>query len=121
MGWTAKRPGDDGKPRYRATWLAPGSVEGRRGPQDFIRPPQVAVLPLEFGDPTCLVAGDARPVAFVDLGLLHPVAQRLGIDPELLTDPPQRFRPSRRVPPQVDRQPDRLAPEARPGTSSVLP
>jgi hypothetical protein len=29
-------------------------------------------------------------VTFVDLGLLHPVPQRLGVDPELLTDPTQR-------------------------------
>lgn len=41
-----------------------------------------SVLPFELGDALCLSAGDARSVALVDLSLLDPVAQRLGVDPE---------------------------------------
>jgi hypothetical protein len=60
-------------------------------------------------------------VSFVDLGLGHPVAQRLGIDPQLLTDPPQSPRPGRRVTPGVDCQPDRPLPKLIGATSSVPP
>jgi hypothetical protein len=65
-----------------------------------------ALLLLELSDPTPFVAGDTRSVALIDLSLLDPVAQRLGIDPELLADPAQRPRPCRGFTTRVDRQPE---------------
>ena len=52
-------------------------------PEDLIRAPQLGVLPLE-PPVSALLAGDARPLPCVDLGLAHPFAQRLrGSDPQL--------------------------------------
>src|SRR5664280_2786599 len=49
--------------------------------------------------------------AGVDLGLGHPTAQRLRVDPQLLTDPPARAGTRRRVLPGVQRHPDRPLPQ----------
>jgi hypothetical protein len=51
---------------------------------------QLPALPLQLRDPLRVVGRGARPDAAVDLGLGHPVAQRLGIDAQLLADPGQR-------------------------------
>src|SRR3954468_12377705 len=51
---------------------------------------QLPALPLQLRDPPRVLGRGARPDAAVDLGLGHPVAQRLGIDAQLLADPGRR-------------------------------
>ena len=76
--------------------------------------------PLELRDLFGLGRRDSGPVALVDLDLLDPVAQRLGIDPQLLADPTQGTASSGRVTPPIDRHPERSLPKLL-GISSVLP
>ena len=51
----------------------------------LVGPPQLADLTLQLSDALRLSGCDTAPVALVNLGLADPVAQGLGIDPELLT------------------------------------
>src|SRR4051812_36266969 len=51
------------------------------------------------------------PGATVDLSLGHPVAQRLGVDPQLLTDPGQRAGTGGRIPPRLHRHPGGTLPQ----------
>src|SRR4051812_19570292 len=106
-------------------WSAGGAVElrreeSRRAPQNGVRPAQLTNLALELGKPARLVGGGARTGSLIDLGLGHPVAQRLGVDAQLLADPGQRTRAGGRItpPPPPSGWP---APAARRGTSSVPP
>lgn len=85
--------------RGSGSWL-------RRGAQDLVGTPQLTVLPLELGDATCFLAGDAWPGAFVDLDLLDPVAQRLGVVPSCS--------PTRR------NGPDRVAGSRRASTANLI-
>ena len=64
--------------------------KSRCGLQDRIRPAQLPVLPLQLHQPTPIIAGDSRSGAGIDLGLLHPAAQRVTVDAQLLTDPATR-------------------------------
>ncbi len=69
---------------------APPQRKPTRGLQDRIRPPQLAVLPLQLHQPTPIIAGHPRLSAGIDLGLLHPTAQRVTVDAQLLPDPTTR-------------------------------
>src|SRR3970282_708455 len=54
---------------------------------------ELAVLPLELLHPGPLLGRQPRPLAAVDLGLVDPLAQGLGADPELAGDPGHRAEP----------------------------
>jgi hypothetical protein len=60
--------------------------ESRRGREDLIGPPQLADLPLQDLQPRTLVADQPRTETTIGLGPAHPLAQRLGRDPELGRD-----------------------------------
>jgi hypothetical protein len=64
--------------------------KSRRGLQDRIRPPQLTVLPLQLHQPTPIITRHPRPGAGIDLGLLHPAAQRIPVDTQLLPNPTTR-------------------------------
>ncbi|MGW3892496.1 pentapeptide repeat-containing protein [Micromonospora chokoriensis] len=76
--------------------------ETRRGLQDLVGPPQLTHFPFEGSEVFHVAASGARPVTDVGLGLLHPRAQRLRMNPELTNDPPDR---ADRVSAGLDRQP----------------
>src|SRR6187551_1481814 len=67
------------------------AVELRRGEKrrcrlhDLVRSQQLTNLSFELVNSLRLGGCDARSVALVDLDLLNPVAQRLGIEAQLLT------------------------------------
>jgi len=50
-------------------------AKSRRALEDRVRPPQLAVLPLQFSQPRPLIGGQARRRAGVNARLLHPVPQ----------------------------------------------
>lgn len=83
----------------------------RRALQNRVRPAQLSHLTLELGQPGRVIGRHARPVALVNLGLDHPVAQRLGVDAQLLADPLQRPGPGGWVTPRVDHHPGRSLPQ----------
>src|ERR1700691_4978262 len=58
-------------------------------PQDLIRPPQLTVFPLQLRDPHLILCRGTRPRPVIDLGLLHPAAQRLGVNAQLAAHPGQ--------------------------------
>jgi len=60
------------KPKQSSRSHSPGAVHGS---------------PAQLHQPTPIIAGNTRPSAGIDLGLLHPAAQRIPIDTQLLTDP----------------------------------
>ena len=63
--------------------------EKRRRPQDLVGSAELFDLTLKISDSTGFLAGHAGPVPLIDLGLDHPVPQRLRVDPQLSPDPPQ--------------------------------
>src|ERR671911_668924 len=62
--------------------------ESRRRFQDRVRPAQLAHLPLQLRDPGLLRRVHPGRLPLLDPGLLDPVPQRVGVDPQLLTDTP---------------------------------
>lgn len=64
---------------------APCRERRSRAPQDYVRPPQPAHLPLELGHPADLVAGRPGLLASVDLGVGQPGAQPVRIELRSLT------------------------------------
>ncbi len=64
--------------------------QGDRALQDRVGSSQLSDLFLKLLDPLCLVGGGAGPGALVDLGLLDPGAQSLGVDTQLIGDPADR-------------------------------
>src|SRR5918995_2328277 len=94
--------------------------ESRRRFQDRVRPAQLAHLPLQLRDPGLLRRVHPGRLPLLDPGLLDPVPQRVGVDPQLLTDTPAGG---------VDRQAltvlvDQVAHEAnrtRPNLVGILP
>jgi len=66
--------------------LSPGREESRRALEDLVGPSQLAVLPLQLDQPPALLGGQPWPLTLVDLGLLDPIAHRLGPNPELTSD-----------------------------------
>ncbi len=63
------------------------AVKCRRRLQDGVRSARLTVLPFQLADPPRIRRRPARPPAGIDLGLLHPVPQRLRTDTELLDHP----------------------------------
>jgi hypothetical protein len=59
------------------------SRRNRGGLEDVVRSAQLAVLPLELGDPLPIRGRGAQPAAAIDVGLLQPATQRLRPDAEL--------------------------------------
>src|SRR5579859_777349 len=76
MNFTISSVGAGRAPRQRS----------RCGLQDLVGSPQLADLALKLGDPLLLCGRDAWALAAVDLGMLDPIAQRLGPNPELTGD-----------------------------------
>ena len=66
---------------------------------------QLSDLFFEFLDPLRLVGGGAGLGALVDLGLLDPGAQSLGVDTKLVGDPADRAPGSHRVSQRLQRHP----------------
>ena len=64
---------------------------------------QLPDLFVQLLDPLCLVSSGAGPGALVDLGLLDPGAQSLGMDTQLLADPTDRALGPRRVSQRLQR------------------
>src|SRR5215207_8259191 len=60
--------------------------ESRRGLQDLVGPPQLAVLALQRLEPLALVTGQPRAEAVIGLSPADPLAQRLSGDPKLVRD-----------------------------------
>src|SRR5450759_4458824 len=87
------------------------SPENRCRQQDRVCSAQLSNLPLELAEPGGLGRRRAWPAAGIDLGLGHPTAQHLRVDPQLLTDPPARAGTRRRVLTGVQRHPDRPLPQ----------
>ena len=67
----------------------------------------------------CLVGGGAGPGVLVDLGLLDPGVQSLGVDTQLLADPADRALGPRRVKPTRPTSSSWTAHAAHRDTSSV--
>src|SRR5437773_1203122 len=65
-----------------------GEIRTRRL-QNLIRPPQLPVFPLQLRDPLLVLTRDAGAHPIVDLGLLDPAPQRLGVNTQLTTHPGQ--------------------------------
>ena len=61
-----------------------------RALQDRVGSSQLSDLFLKLLDPLRLVSGGSRPQTTIDLGLLDPGAQSLGVDTQLLADPANR-------------------------------
>src|SRR5947207_9273366 len=103
-----------GEPRYtRSPWLV--AVELRRkkstrGAQYRIGPAQLGVLPLQLPDPRRISGRRPRPLTRIHLRLLHPPAQRVAVDPQLLPDPPARRRDAPGVLGDVRNQANRPVP-----------
>jgi ABC-type amino acid transport substrate-binding protein len=57
---------------------------------DLVGPAQLAVVTLELLHPFTFLAGQPGAITGIDLGLAHPVAQRLGADAQLLGHPAHR-------------------------------
>ncbi|NYI47777.1 hypothetical protein BJ993_004923 [Nocardioides aromaticivorans] len=79
--------------------------------QNVVGSPQLLDLALQLGDPPCLGRRGAPAFAGVDLGLGDPVAQRLRVDPQLITYPTQSPGPRRRITSQIDCHLDRSLPK----------
>src|SRR5664280_243943 len=60
--------------------------ESRRALEDLVGPPELLVLPFELAHPDPFLGRETGASAPVDLGLLDPVAEGLGADPELAGD-----------------------------------
>jgi len=73
--------------------------------QDRVGSSQLSDLFVQLLDPLCLVSGGAGPGALVDLGLLDPGAQSLGVDTQLVGDPADRALGPRRVSQCLQRHP----------------
>src|ERR1700728_2349198 len=67
----------------------PGEIRTRRL-QDLIRPAQLTVLPLQLRDPPLILGRLSGPLPRIDLRLIHPVAERLGVDAQPMADPGDR-------------------------------
>ena len=83
----------------------PPRQTSRRTLQDRVRPAQLSDLQRRLLDPGRLVSGASRPQTTIDLGLLDPGAQSLGVDTQLLADPADRALGPRRVSQRVQRHP----------------
>ena len=68
---------------------------------------QLPDLPLELGQPPCVVGRRTRPDTTIDLALTDPVPQRLGMNSQLVSDPLDRPPRGRRVPAGIHRHPRR--------------
>ena len=64
----------------------PGEISARRL-QDLIRPPQLPDFPFQLRYALPVVTRRAGPLPRIDLRLLDPVAERLGIYAQPLADP----------------------------------
>jgi hypothetical protein len=64
--------------------------ESRRGTQNLIGPQQLLHLLLQAADLGALLRRDPRPHALVDIGLVHPLADRLDSEARLPGDPLHR-------------------------------
>jgi hypothetical protein len=74
----------------RVTSSGDGRARPRKGArrlEDLISAAQLPDLTFQLGDALLLSRGHTWPLAGVDLGLAHPVAQRLTMNAELLGDP----------------------------------
>jgi hypothetical protein len=67
-----------------------GREKRARRLEDLIGTAQLADLAFQLGDALLLNSGHTGPLAGVDLGLAHPVAQRLAVDAELVGDADDR-------------------------------
>jgi len=72
---------------------------------------ELGILPLQLADPGSIRAGQPASLAGVDLGLLHPAAQRVTVDTQLLADAPARRRDAARLLLDVENQADRPLPQ----------
>ena len=68
----------------------PPRETSRRALWDRVGSSQLSDLQRRLLDPLRLVSGGARPQTTIDLGLLDPGAQSLGVDTQLLADPANR-------------------------------
>src|SRR5438552_6495352 len=67
----------------------PGEIRTRRL-HDLIRPAQLTDFPFQLRDPLLIPGRGPGPVPGIDLCLIHPVTQSLGIYAETLADPGDR-------------------------------
>src|SRR5947207_13198078 len=67
----------------------PGEIRTRRL-QDLIRPAQLTDFPFQLRDQLLIPGRGPVPVTGIDLCLIHPVTQSLGIYAETLADPDDR-------------------------------
>jgi hypothetical protein len=104
--------------RTAATTLA---VASRRRLQNRVRPPQLTILTLQLSQPDALIGGRARPVAGVDLGLLHQSRNVSGLIPSCSPTRRNTFLPSWPGRPCRRARAGSLVPAARRGTSSGRP
>src|SRR6266571_6332575 len=113
-GRSARPRTGPGEPRYtRSPWLVAVELcrkKSTRGAQYRIGPAQLGVLPLQLPDPRRISGRRPRPLTRIHLRLLHPPAQRVAVDPQLLPDPPARRRDAPGVLGDVRNQANRPVP-----------
>src|SRR6266536_2941197 len=82
-----------------------------RGAQDRVRAAELGVFPFQLPDPGRIRAGQPAPLPGIHLGLLHPAAQRVAVDSQLLTDAPARRRDVTRLLLDIEHETDRPLPQ----------
>ena len=85
--------------------------ESRCRLQDRVRPTQFTDLTFQLGDPDRRIGGRPQPGTGINLGLGHPTAQGLRIDPQLPPDPGAGTLAAGRAGPGIEHQPDRPLPQ----------
>src|SRR6266516_6201754 len=88
-----------------------GREKSTRGAQDRVGAAELGVFPFQLADPGRIRGRGPRPLARVDLGPLHPAAERVAADSQLLTDAPARRRGVARLFLDVEHEADRPLPQ----------